>query len=199
MRRRDLLPRASALLALGLTCCAPEVQPVQSGSAEAAPPVTSHFTIRGRWQNPHDVTYRIEDRGAPLATAVWRAAVTRACETWSATRLVTFVPAPDGAKADVTLGWRRGHHGACEPFSVNSTVAHSGPVRAGTFVHFDGGRKWVGDAEDDQEGYSVYGTALHELGHVLGLGHSAADDAISVAAAERSSAMRLISVSMVAA
>lgn len=104
--------------------------------------------------------------------------MTRACEAWTATRLVTFAVAKDGVQADVTLGWRRGHHGACEPFSADSAIAHSGPVRVGTFVHFDGGRDWVADAAHDRDGYSVYGTALHELGHVLGLGHSTADDAI---------------------
>lgn len=124
------------------------------------------------------MTYRIEDRGAPIAVADWRAAVTRASEAWNATGLATFVPAAEGADADVTIGWRRGHHGACEPFSADSSVAHSGPVRPGTFVHFDGGRDWVADATDESGGYSVYGTALHELGHILGLGHSSAADAI---------------------
>lgn len=175
MRRRDLRVCASALLLLGLTSCGPETPDVPQKSAAV---VTPHFTVRGRWQNPHDVTYRIEDRGAPVAVAAWREAVIRACEAWSATRLVTFVAAVDGAEADVTLGWRRGHHGACEPFSADSSVAHSGPVRAGTFVHFDGGRTWSVDDADDQAGYSIYGAALHELGHILGLGHSIAADAI---------------------
>lgn len=155
-----------------------KVSPPTSSQPDLSQPEESHFTIRGRWQNPHAVTYRIEDRGAPLPAAAWRSAVTRACEAWTATRLATFVAATQGAKADVTLGWRRGHHGACEPFSADSAVAHTGPVRVGTFVHFDGGRKWVADATHERDGYSVYGTALHELGHVLGLGHSTAADAI---------------------
>ena len=46
------------------------------------------------------------------------------------------------------FGWRRGHHGACEPFGIAATVAHSGPVRPGTFIHFDADRQWhTGDAE----------------------------------------------------
>jgi len=150
-------------------------QNVAPGSAASS---ATHFTVRGRWPDPHHITYRIEDREGPLDAKQLQSGVQRACATWSATGLVTLVAAEPDTKPDVSLGWRRGHHGACEPFSSDSAVAHSGPVASGTFVHFDAGRKWVADATHDRDGYSLYGTALHELGHVLGLGHSSADDAV---------------------
>lgn len=134
-----------------------------------------HFTLRGRWPDPSRLTYRVEDRPGPVAAEAFAAAIAEACAAWTSTGLVGLVPAADGAEADVTLGWRRGHHGACEPFSADSAVAHSGPVRSGTFVHFDAGREW---STDGAQGNTVYGTALHELGHVLGLGHSHAADAV---------------------
>ena len=89
---------------------------------------------------------------------------------------MSLVEAAPDDEADVTLGWRRGHHGACEPFGINTTVAHSGPVQPGTFIHFDADRQWQQDASAG--GYSLHGTAVHELGHVLGLGHSEAPDAV---------------------
>ena len=148
------------------------------GSASGTANRTDNCTARGRWAQPSHITYRIEDRPGPLPAQQWQAALTKACAAWNATGLVALIPAEPETIADVTLGWRRGHHGACEPFGTDTTVAHSGPVRSGTFVHFDAAHKWVVDAAHDRDGYSLYGTALHELGHVLGLGHSTAEDAI---------------------
>ncbi|MCK5942885.1 MAG: matrixin family metalloprotease, partial [Planctomycetes bacterium] len=166
--------RAGWLLAGMLLAACGEGAP----TAPAVDAAATHFTVRGRWPDATRITWRAESGGAPIAEQEWQDAVARACDTWSATGAVRFVPAAPSERADVTLGWRRGHHGACEPFGTAKTVAHSGPVRAGTFVHFDADRDWVADAPDDRDGYPVYATALHELGHVLGLGHSAADDAV---------------------
>lgn len=180
MSRRVLLC-ISALVALGIASCRPndEVRAVVGdGDAVTSSSVIPHFTVRGRWPDPHCITYLVEDRAGPLDHAQLHAAIARACDTWNATGVVKFVAAEPDAEADVTLGWRRGHHGACQPFGMDSSIAHSGPVQSGTFVHFDAGRAWTEDASDDDSLYSLYGTALHELGHILGLGHSSAADAI---------------------
>ncbi len=135
-----------------------------------------HFAVRGRWPDPTALTYWIDARRSPVAEDAMRAEIARACATWKATGLAAFAPARDRESASVVLSWHRGHHGACEPFGISDSVAHSGPVRPGTFVHFDAGREW--STSGDGEAYSVYATALHELGHVLGLGHSLAKDAV---------------------
>lgn len=165
------LVRAAALCATAglFWSCAGEV---------AVDPASTHFTIRGRWPRAPALTWRAEERGAPIDAAAWRREVLRACDAWSATGHVSLTEAGADADADVTLGWRRGHHGACEPFGIAATVAHSGPVRPGTFIHFDADRQWhTGDAET-AESHSAYAAALHELGHVLGLGHSAASTSV---------------------
>jgi len=131
----------------------------------------AQFTVRGRWPDGVAISYRIETANSPIPTDLLVQAIERAAGAWNATGIVTFHPAAvDEKTADVTLSWRRGHHGACQPFGTGADVAHSGPVKPGTFIHFDLGRTWS-DA-------SVFGTALHELGHVLGLGHSEAPDAV---------------------
>ncbi len=89
--------------------------------------------------------------------------------------MIEFSPAPAGDTPDLTFAWRRAAHGNCEPFGASTAIAHSGPVARGTFVHFDAGRRW---SEDGLTGESLFHAALHEIGHVLGLGHSAAPDAL---------------------
>jgi hypothetical protein len=65
---------------------------------------------------------------------------------------------------------------ACQPFGPGADVAHAGPVGPGSFVHFDLGRTW---SEAGGIGsVSLVATTLHELGHVLGLGHVGAAEAV---------------------
>lgn len=146
--------------------CAP--QPVENGDAAA-------FSVRGRWPDATRISYRIDAARSPIGADAFARAVQRAMAIWSELDRIGFRPAASDEKADVTLSWQRGHHGACIPFGPNADVAHSGPVAPGTFVHFDLGRQWN---EAGGEGVSVFHTALHELGHVLGLGHT--DVAIAV-------------------
>jgi hypothetical protein len=89
---------------------------------------------------------------------------------WSDTGVVGFVRSAGDEAADITIGWRRGRHGACEPLGPNAEIAHAGPSAPGSFVHFDLARRF------DEEG--VFATTLHELGHILGLCHSDATGAV---------------------
>ena len=167
------------VLAVCMVGCGPSepvvgVMPTSAAPAEQAP---AQFTVRGRWPTPVTLSYAVEERNSPVPVAYWRAVVDRACETWNATGIVDLSPVRADESPDVTLGWRRGHHGACEPFGSNATVAHSGPVKPGTFIHFDADREWQ-QSDDAAEGYSLYATAVHELGHVLGLGHTVDKDSV---------------------
>lgn len=138
--------------------------------------VMPEFAVRGRWPEPLRLTYRIDSNGSPIAAADFAAGVDRAVAVWNATDVVHLLRVDDGDTAAITLAFRRGHHGACEPFNQSSALAHSGPTGTRTFVHFDAARSWSENGGDGTD--SVFAVALHELGHVLGLGHSAADDAV---------------------
>lgn len=142
--------------------------------------------MRGRWVDPLAIRYRVDTERAPIDGGAFARAVDRAADVWNATGVVRLQPVAAGAAADVTIGFRRGHHGACEPFGPSTDVAHAGPAAPGTFVHFDAARDW---SEDGASGLSVFHTALHELGHVLGLGHAEDDAAVMGTAVARPAAL----------
>ncbi|MFO1076221.1 MAG: matrixin family metalloprotease [Planctomycetota bacterium] len=152
------------------------------------PPGTqARFTIRGRLENPRRVSFRVEPAPSPLDGTAFARAVERAAATWNGTGVVAFVPAGEDERPTVTLGFRRGGHDRCPPFGTGVDVAHTGPVAPGTFVHFDAARTW---SENGGGGaVALYDTAVHELGHVLGLDHSEADDAVMGTAAQRPPAL----------
>jgi hypothetical protein len=95
---------------------------------------------------------------------------------WAETGVLGFEEADsEDVDPDITFSWQRGAHGNCATFGSGPGVAHAGPVGPGSFVHFDAGRNW---SRDGSAGNSLYFAALHELGHVLGLGHSDAEGAL---------------------
>lgn len=137
-------------------------------------PFQARFAVRGRWPGERSISYRLEPAGGPLAAAEFRQAIEDALEQWHQAGAAEFHPARADEPAAVLFAWKRAAHGACTPFGADPSVAHSGPVGPGTFVHFDAERDWDGGAV----GLSLHQAALHEVGHVLGLDHSPDEQAV---------------------
>ncbi|MEE8143032.1 MAG: matrixin family metalloprotease, partial [Planctomycetota bacterium] len=117
----------------------------------------------------------IDTVGAALDSATVVGTIREALEIWQLAG-IRFHPAQPGEAPDIMFAWRSTKHPDCPSnLAWDGGVAHSGPVQSGTFVHFNRDLGW---SEHGPRGYGLLQSALHEIGHVLGLGHSLDPNAV---------------------
>lgn len=104
------------------------------------------------------------------------APVIRALATWASNSPFTFSEALEGQVADINISFERGEHGDGSPFDGRGGIlAHAFAPTDGR-LHFDADETWTAGVVLNE--FDVETVALHELGHVLGLGHSTVQRAI---------------------
>ncbi len=104
---------------------------------------------------------------------------------------LSFVQTEEVSEVHIQLYFgaqQHSHLGAC-PFAFDGKkgiLAHAFPTRSGQLsghIHFDDAEQWYSPFEGTtpKEGIDLFQVALHEVGHVLGLGHSEVEEAIMYA------------------
>ncbi|KAG6664660.1 metalloendoproteinase 3-MMP-like [Carya illinoinensis] len=102
--------------------------------------------------------------------------VAQAFRTWAGNTHFTFSQAQALSNADITIGFGRRDHGDGSSFDgTGGTIAHAFAPTDGRF-HYDADEPWSVGATPGA--YDLETVALHEIGHLLGLGHSSVKGAI---------------------
>nr|XP_039257639.1 uncharacterized protein LOC120334235 [Styela clava] len=129
------------------------------------------------------VTYTFPKRSTPkdLKFQSFKKGVTLAMCSWEEISNIRFKNIGLGKKnADISITFEKGDHGDGYSFDGNGgTLAHAFYPEDGR-LHFDSQEPWylASDKKQDRKKKDVYTTALHELGHIIGLLHSEDDKAV---------------------
>lgn len=163
---------------------------------ESRNPGLDPYNLRGRWPSTN-LTYRIATFSPDLSRDEQRSIARQAFARWSNVVPLNFTET-DAENADFQLGFGEGNHcefygNACRVDSAfdgaAGTLAHCYfPVSANGSLagdcHFDEGELWNAQTTagaSTTRGVSLLSVAIHELGHGLGLDHSANQAAVMFA------------------
>jgi hypothetical protein len=133
--------------------------------------VSSAYSASGCKFPKKDLYYFHQSFNASLDKAGLKETFARACKAWEEVCGLKFFEASSASQADIKVGWEQ-IDGAGGTLAYAYLPGACGGSLAGT-MRFDLGDKWqLGD------GKSLWQTAVHELGHIIGFYHSDRQDSI---------------------